>query len=912
MNKIIIFLGLCLAFLTGCASSMGNEPAADSTASPSPPRITATPTGIPPIAETPSVLPQPEFPTATVGAPLPIDPYPGSFETADLPPIANFGQGANVQLLAADGRRALQYTLSDAAAATTVAFALHKLTLEQFLDRYQTGFRGYQGQGGRLLSVEDAPMIARWSETIVDSPHQWANIQEAQIPADAPAGLYILSLGADYLNDQLLLILSDQRLVVKQAEAQLLVWVTDQGRSAADVPLTIYDAAGQLIENGRTDAQGFYQTQLTAEPLLVAAQIGDDISFSGLSDEWRYGTGPLGWWAPPAPARQFAVYSYTDRPIYHPGQTVYFKAIVRQNGDAGLDILPTGSPITAHIRDAQDNILQTFDLAPSSQFGAVHGQFQLAEETSLGDYRLELLVGADQESHRQQFKVEEYRPSDYAVTLTSDADYYLPGDAISVTVEGGYYSGEPVANAAIEVNLFHLDGQSQPPAWYMNEQRTQRGRTDENGRFTFTLPAAVSNYAQRDWLNNFRVDQLAIEAALDDGGGQTVRGLAFVAIYSAGEQLRLDLDSYAQRPGEPFTVGAAVLDLDGQPVNGRSLSLSLRRHSPTQGYNEAISAIPLTTAADGRAAASLTVADPGHYQLRLEGVDGAGNQLTSVSYIYVFAPGRQTHWFGREDRHLEITADQIQYAPGDVAELMIESTFDGPALLTIERGDVRHELLVELASPLTSLPLAIQADDAPNIFVTVHAWREQETVIAAQTALSLADAQLYIASVELHVPVSDKILNVAIIPDQESYAPRGEASFTLRVTNWEGAPVAAELSLALVNEAAFALNGDLAGSIYGSFYAPRPNLVYTYHSLAPARDLLSADLGGGDIGLLPQNLRSGFLDTAVWQPVLQTDANGEATVNLTLPDNLTSWRLTVKAVAADTQVGEATRVITVR
>ena len=360
----------------------------------------------------------------------------------------------------------------------------------------------------------------------------------------------------------------------------------------------------------------------------------------------------------------------------------------------------------------------------TSQFGAVHGQFQLAEETSRGDYTLELLVGADEESHRQRFKVEEYRAPDYEVALTTDADYYLPGELIAVTVESGYYFGEPVANADIEVNLFHLDGQSQPPTWYMNEQRTQRGRTDENGRFTFTLPATLSNYAQRDWLSNFRVDRLAIEATLDDGSGQTVRRLAFVAIYNAGEQLRLEINSYAQRPGEPFTVGVTLLDLEGQPVNGRSLSLSLRRHSPTQGYNDVINTIPLTTAADGRAAASLTVENPGHYQLRLEGEEAAGNQLTSVSYIYVFAPGRQTHWFGREDRHLEITADQAQYAPGDMAELMIESTFDGPALLTIERGAVRRELLVELTSPLTSVPLAIQADDAPNIFVTVNAWRE--------------------------------------------------------------------------------------------------------------------------------------------------------------------------------------------
>ncbi len=848
--------------------------------------------------------------TDTAGNPLVIDPYQWTFGTADLTPIASFGRGPNVQVLAADGRRTLQYILFDSVTTATPAFALYELTPDQFLDRYQTGFSGYQEQAERPFSTEDTPLLTRWSETAVDSPHQWANLQEAQIPANVPAGLYILNLETGYLNDQLLLILSDQRLVVKQAEEQLSVWVTDQGQSAADVPLTIYDEAGQMVENGRTDQQGFYQTNLTADPLLVMAQLGDDIGLSGLSGSWRYGAGPYSWWSPPTETRQFAIYSYTDRPIYSPGQTVYFKAIVRQDEDAVLDILPAGSPVTARIRDARDNILQTFALT-TNQFGTVHGQFQLAEGAGLGNYTLAILMG-DDESHRQRFMVEEYLTPDYEVTLTTDADYYLDGDQIAVTVESSYYFGEPVANASVEINLFHLVGHGDYPTWYISEQRARSGRTDENGRFTFTIPANLSHYARSDWLSNLRTDRLAIEATIDDGSRQTVSGLAIATIYNAAEQVGLHTDSYAQQPEQPFTVRATVLDLDGQPVNGRALDLTLRRHSPTtHGYDNVIETIPLTMGTDGQASTSLTVENPGHYQLRLEGEDAAGNRLISSSYIYVFAPGRQPGWYSREDRQLAITADQAQYAPGDVAELMIESTFDGPALLTIERGTVRRELLVELTPPLTSVPLTIQADDVPNIYVTVNAWQEQDTSLSEHMATTVADARLLIASVELDVPASDKILNVTITADRESYAPRDEASFTLRVTNWDGVPVSAELSLAMVDEAIFALSEELAGPIYDGFYAPRPHQVRTYHSLAPVRDIFSGGMGGGGNGLA-QNPRSDFPDTAAWWPVLQTDANGEVTVKLTLPDSLTSWRLTAKAATADTQIGEASHTITVQ
>ncbi len=53
-------------------------------------------------------------------------------------------------------------------------------------------------------------------------------------------------------------------------------------------------------------------------------------------------------------------------------------------------------------------------------------------------------------------------------------------------------------------------------------------------------------------------------------------------------------------------------------------------------------------------------------------------------------------------------------------------------------------------------------------------------------------------------------------------------------------------------------------------------------------------------------LRKQFADTAFWAGALVTDENGLATVNVTLPDNLTAWRATVRAVTVDTLVGSAT------
>jgi len=52
-------------------------------------------------------------------------------------------------------------------------------------------------------------------------------------------------------------------------------------------------------------------------------------------------------------------------------------------------------------------------------------------------------------------------------------------------------------------------------------------------------------------------------------------------------------------------------------------------------------------------------------------------------------------------------------------------------------------------------------------------------------------------------------------------------------------------------------------------------------------------------------IRREFKDTAFWQPDVVTGGDGKATVSFKLPDNLTTWRATARAVTADTRVGSA-------
>ncbi|NQV12212.1 Ig-like domain-containing protein [Candidatus Uhrbacteria bacterium] len=69
--------------------------------------------------------------------------------------------------------------------------------------------------------------------------------------------------------------------------------------------------------------------------------------------------------------------------------------------------------------------------------------------------------------------------------------------------------------------------------------------------------------------------------------------------------------------------------------------------------------------------------------------------------------------------------------------------------------------------------------------------------------------------------------------------------------------------------------------------------VETYHTYL-ANDLYVHNDKGG--------VRETFVDTALFKS-LQTDASGNARIEFTLPDNITSWRVTTQAISSDLQAG---------
>ncbi|MCB0156282.1 MAG: alpha-2-macroglobulin, partial [Anaerolineae bacterium] len=144
------------------------------------------------------------------------------------------------------------------------------------------------------------------------------------------------------------------------------------------------------------------------------------------------------------------------------------------------------------------------------------------------------------------------------------------------------------------------------------------------------------------------------------------------------------------------------------------------------------------------------------------------------------------------------------------------------------------------------------------------------------------------------------------------YEPGQTVEYQVKVTDHNGEPVQAELSLALIDKAVLTLAPEPVGQLIEAFWHARALDVRTASGLTLALERINRALdekkggGGGDGAAGLDSVRRNFADTVLWLPELVTDANGEATAEATLPDNLTTWVLLAKGITGDdTLVGEA-------
>ncbi|MCP4425318.1 MAG: hypothetical protein GY803_12555 [Chloroflexi bacterium] len=760
-----------------------------------------------------------------------------------------------------------------------------------------------------------------------------------------PPGLYFIALDSpqivhEYPHWQAQpLVVATANLTLKTTATEAMIWATDlnSGEPLAGVPIAFYDKNFNLIFREMTDSDGLIyrgdlKLQTSYRERYFAITEAPDLFGAAISG-WNEGVRPYDFgistdfYLQPG---QPTTYIYTDRPIYRPGQPVSFKGIVRLNDDLDYS-LPQYETVDVLILSYDDTLFE--GTLPVSEFGTFAGEVMLDDEVTLGNYRISVNAGGERLGSGY-FDVAEYRKPTFQVDVAAVEPDVLVGGTIDLTVDAQFFSGGSVVNGDVSwsayasdytfyaggnlsrhrFNSFEWDSGC---CYDFYEPQTAVasgvGQTDGNGRFTVQIPAELS---EESGSRSF-----TIEATATDIAQNAVSGRTNVVVHRSLVYPGIKSNQYVGQANKEMVFDAALVDWDENPVPNQSMQVEIveRRWYSVQEENEqgdtiwrsSVEEIPVFEAevigdGQGRATVGFTPEKGGVYRAYVRAQDSRGN--TAVASAYVWVSGRDyVPWRRLNDNSFELIADADSYQPGDTAEILIASPFQGDAhaLITVERGHIKQYETIQLTTNSTVYQLPITGSMAPNVFVSVM-------VIKGVDAFN-PSPDFKVGMTQFTVEREEQELTVEIVPDKTEAGPGDEVTYTVRVADFDGRPVDAEVSLALADLAALTIADPNAPPILDFFYSNRLLSVNTALLLTRLMDAFNQELedqikggGGGGDGYGVMTIREDFPDTAFWEGQLQTGADGEASVTITLPDNLTTWRMDARAVTLDTKVGQAT------
>ncbi len=745
------------------------------------------------------------------------------------------------------------------------------------------------------------------------------------------------------------LILTNHNLTFKRSlQGDSLAWLTDlvSGQPVEGAPVT-FTREGSPLAQGVTDADGKTLATLnltqeeTWKPFFVYTGAPGQPDFAVVSSEWAEGIQPWSFNLDTSGLSDLRlVYVYTDRPIYRPGQQIFWRGIYRILENDRWTLPPAGLSAIININDGMGNLVSTTRV-PVGENGTIHGDFTLAPDALTGYYSINVLAPIDTEAYHQasgSFQVAAYRKPEFQITVATDQPDYLQGETIQVTVQADYFSGSPLVNAPVE---WRIAGYNFVFAWaeaptgrfysfepfdperpdytpydgYQGLVQEGRGQTDANGTFVVELPADLgATLASQRWTLDVTITSPTQQAVYQSTSFPVYRGE-----YSIG----LSPTSYVTEVGAPATIDVVSVRPDGTMYAGAGLTVVVYEYVWNSLYEQAedgnfywksspertpVYTTTVTTDDRGLAAFDFTPAKGGQYQVTATGEDTLGNTIRSAVFLYASGGDDFVAWPRQNNDRIELVADKKRYAPGETASILVPNPFVGAvkALVTVERGGVLESRVVEFTSSSETLEIPVTAAHIPNIFVGV--------VIVAGLDETNPVPATRVGYIKLAVDTAEKELHIEVQPSSDLVRPGETVTYTLTVRDSGGAPVAgAEMSLALVDKAVLALAGGYGTEqkLVDIFYYQRPLGVNTGSLIVINKDRVSQQLaeggkgGGGGDGYSGPEVREDLADTAYWRADAVSDENGMIEFSVPLPDNLTTWTLLAKAITADTRVGEA-------
>jgi alpha-2-macroglobulin len=493
------------------------------------------------------------------------------------------------------------------------------------------------------------------------------------------------------------------------------------------------------------------------------------------------------------------------------------------------------------------------------------------------------------------------------------------------------------------------------------------GVTDANGRNGLDL-----NFVGKDGVLPDLPVSVAASASVTDVNRQAWADQQSLLVHSANRYVGLRSERTFVRQGDPMNISAVVTDVDGNAQAGSKITVTagLLRSSFKNGKYVSEVVDPQSCAITSEAKPStceFTTPIGGEYRVSSTVVDANGGRNRTELTVWVSGAATQPARTVEKET-LTVIPDKKEYRAGDTAKLLVQAPFaKGEGLVLVTHGNgVRDTQPFRTTTGSAEVSIAITEADVPNLAVTIEVVGATDRVgIDGKKVAGAAQRPAYaVGALMLSVPPLSRTLKVTATPAAKELEPGGKTTVAVTVNDAGGAPVKdAEFAVVVVDEAVLGLTdyklpnpieffypsgynplnaqygrdqvrlvdpqslvpGETTATTTAPGAAANGALAYATEAAAAAPAEAKADLKkarpvlrdkqrADSSGRTPSapTVRSNFDALALFAPNVKTDAEGKATVEVTLPDNLTRYRIMVVAASGKEKFGTVESNITAR
>lgn len=263
-------------------------------------------------------------------------------------------------------------------------------------------------------------------------------------------------------------------------------------------------------------------------------------------------------------ARQSRVYFFTDRSIYRPGQTLYFKGIaITKEAAAKPSEIYTHQKGLVVLYNANGEKTDSITVT-TNRFGSYAGEFHLPATGLTGSFRLE-----DQLLHGDQYiQVEAYKRPKFEVSLEMPKGTYRLNDSIEIHGLAKAYAGNAINGAKLHYRVTRITRRWQPwrgvgkivPAG--GNQQVAEGDliTSAAGSFQFSFLALPDDAIKK---SDNAVFDFEVAVDVTDQNGETRSAVNVVPVSYKALQVQISLPGAWQALDSFRQVKVSTANLNG-------------------------------------------------------------------------------------------------------------------------------------------------------------------------------------------------------------------------------------------------------------------------------------------------------------------------------------------------------------